>query len=307
MTHSRQPLRLRIWRARYLYLMLIPVILYYVIFKYEPMAGLVLAFKRYLANKGIWGSPWVGLNNFKRIFITPDALRSIINTFQISLCRLIFEFPFPLILALLVNEMRGRHTKRIYQTIYTFPHFLSWVVVGTMVTNILSNSGAINTVIALFGGQRINFLSNNSFFRPLLYITANWKEMGWSAIIYMAAITGVDMSLYEAATVDGANRFQQTWHVTLPGIKQTIVVLFILAVGHMMNAGFDQVFNLQNSAVKASSDIIDTYIYDITFKTTPDYGFSTAVGMFKSVINFSMLLICNTVVKRINNGRGLFA
>ncbi|NLC29251.1 MAG: sugar ABC transporter permease, partial [Chloroflexi bacterium] len=185
-------------------------------------------------------------------------------------------------------------------------HFLSWVVVGAMVTNMFANSGSINQVIALLGGGRINFLASTDSFRPLLYVSANWKEAGWSAIIYMATITGLDPALYEAATVDGANRLQQTWYVTIPGISSTIVVLLILAVGRMMNAGFDQIFNLQNSAVKGVSEIIDTYIYNITFRTTPDYGFSTAVGMFKSVINFTMLLLANTLVKRIS-GKGLFA
>ncbi len=296
----------RIWNARFLYLMLIPAISYYLVFKYEPMSGLVLAFKRYLANRGIWGSPWVNLKNFQRIFITPDAIGAIINTLEISIGRLIFEFPIPIMLALMVNEIRGRRIKRLYQTIYTFPHFLSWVVVGAMVTNMFANSGSINQVIALLGGERINFLASTDSFRPLLYVSANWKEAGWSAIIYMATITGLDPALYEAATVDGANRLQQTWYVTIPGISSTIVVLLILAVGRMMNAGFDQIFNLQNSAVKGVSEIIDTYIYNITFRTTPDYGFSTAVGMFKSVINFTMLLLANTLVKRIS-GKGLFA
>lgn len=296
----------RLWRARYLYLMLLPAAAYYAVFKYEPMAGLLLAFKKFYANKGIFGSPWVGLNNFKRIFITPDAVTAIINTLQISLCRLVFEFPFPILLALLINEMRSNKLKRVYQTIYTFPHFLSWVVVGTMMTNMFAGYGTINAFIALIGGERINFLSNQSLFRPFLFMTANWKEMGWSAIIYMATITSIDPTLYEAATVDGANRLQQTWHITLPGIKQTIVIMFILAVGHMMDAGFDQIFNLQNSAVKGVSEIIDTYIYNITFKTTPNYGFSTAVGMFKSVINFIMLLLCNGLTKKIS-GKGLFA
>ncbi len=285
--------------------MLTPAVLYYVVFKYEPMSGLVLAFKKFLANRGIWGSSWVGIKNFQRIFITPDALIAIINTIEISLSRLVFEFPFPILLALMINEMKGTRTKRLYQTIYTFPHFLSWVVVGTMVSNMFASNGTINQLIAMLGGTRINFLANPQSFRPLLYTMSNWKEMGWSAIIYMASISAVDPTLYEAAKVDGANRLQQTWHVTLPGIQQTIVVLFVLAVGRMMNAGFDQIFNMQNSAVKGVSEIIDTYIYNITFRATPDYGFSTAVGMFKSIINFILLLICNSMMRRVS-GKGLF-
>ncbi len=304
--HGRKSLLFsRICAARYLYLMLLPAIAYYAIFKYEPMAGLVLAFKKYYANLGIFGSPWVGMSNFQRIFITPDAVNAIVNTLQISLCRLVFEFPMAILLALLLNEMRAPRLKRIYQTVYTFPHFLSWVVVGTMVTNIFASNGSINAVVSALGGERVNFLSSRALFRPLLYLTANWKEMGWSAIIYMATIAGIDPTLYEAATVDGANRFQQMLHVTLPGLQQTIVVLFILAVGKMMNAGFDQIFNLQNSAVKSVSEIIDTYIYTITFQSMPNYGFSTAVGMFKAVINFALLLTCNQVAKKVS-GKGLF-
>jgi len=283
----------QMWEARFIYLLLLPGIVYFALFHYGPMGGLVLAFKKFNARLGIWGSPWVGLANFTRIFSTPAAILAIRNTFIINLSRLVFEFPMPIILALLINEMRGRRLKRFYQTIYTFPHFLSWVIVSTILTNFLSNGGAVNTVIVALGGERTNFLADESIFRPLLYTTHIWKEMGWNAIIYMAAITGVDPALYEAATVDGANRLQQAWHITLPGILITIVVLFILTVGRLMSAGFEQIFYLQNAAVKYVSDILDTYVYDITFKATPNYGFSTAVGMFKSVINLVLLLLAN--------------
>ena len=269
------------------------------------MAGLVLAFKKYNAKAGIWGSTWIGLANFKRIFSTPDAVKAIRNTFVINFSRLIFQFPAPILLALLLNEMRGTRLKRIYQTVYTFPHFLSWIIVSTLLTNFFSNGGMVNSVIAAIGGDKVNFLSNTALFRPFLYLTANWKEMGWNAIIYMAAITGIDPTLYEAATVDGASRLQQAWHVTLPGIRSTIITLFILQVGRVMNSGFEQVFYLQNPAVKEVSDILDTYVYNITFLANPNYGFSTAVGFFKSVINLCMLIVANRVVKTIS-GEGMF-
>jgi putative aldouronate transport system permease protein len=246
------------------------------------------------------------LDNFNRIFTTPAALLAIRNTFVINLSRLVVEFPAPILLALLVNEMRGKRLKRLYQTVYTFPHFLSWVVVATILTNFLSNGGAVNTVLVQLGGERTNFLANEAIFRPLLYATHIWKEMGWNAIIYMAAIAGIDPSLYEAATVDGASRLRQAWHISLPGIRPTIVVLFILTVGRLMNAGFEQIFYLQNAAVKQVSDILDTYIYDITFKATPSYGFSTAVGMFKSLVNLVLLLIANKLVKTVS-GSGLLS
>ena len=302
---KKTPLRRQLWDARYLYLLLVPGILYFAIFQYGPMSGLLIAFQKYNAKLGIWGSKWVGLKNFQRIFSTPAALTAIRNTFEINLSRMIFEFPVPILLALLLNDMRGKRVKRIYQTIYTFPHFLSWIIVSSIVSDFLSNGGAVNTMLAMLGLERVNMLSDSSLFRPLLYFTHNWKEMGWNAIIYMAAITAIDPSLYEAATVDGANRLQKTWHVTLPGIQATIVTLFILTVGRVMNAGFEQIFYMQNAAVKPVSDILDTYVYSITFQSTPNYGFSTAVGMFKAVINLTLLLAANLVVKKLN-GSGIF-
>lgn len=294
-----------IWQARYIYLLLVPGIVYFALFHYGPMGGLILAFKKYNARLGIWGSEWVGLKNFERIFATPAAISAIQNTFIINISRLIFQFPMSILLALLLNEMRGRRLKRIYQTVYTFPHFLSWIIVSSILMDFMSNGGAVNTILASLGMQRVNFLSDKALFRPLLYVTHNWKEMGWGSIIYMAAIAGIDPTLYEAATVDGASRLRQTFHVTLPGIKETIVTLFILEVGRTMNAGFEQIFYMQNAAVKSVSEILDTYVYTITFQSTPAYGFSTAVGMFKAVINLVMLVAANRVVKAIN-GSGMF-
>ena len=295
-----------IWEARYLYLMLIPGIVYFAVFHYAPMSGVILAFKKYNARLGIWGSQWVGMDNFVRIFKTPAAMEAIRNTFEINLARLVFQFPAPIILALLINEMRGTKLKRVYQTIYTFPHFLSWVIVSTILSNFLANGGMINTIISNLGGTRVNFLASVPLFRPLLYLTHNWKEMGWNAIIYMAAIAAIDPTLYEAATVDGATRLQQAWHVTLPCIRATIITLFILQVGRIMNSGFEQIFYLQNAAVKGVSEILDTYVYNITFKAVPNYGFSTAVGLFKSVINLFMLVAADRIVKWIN-GNGIFS
>lgn len=295
-----------IWEARYLYLMLIPGIVYFAVFHYAPMSGVILAFKKYNARLGIWGSQWVGMDNFARIFKTPAAMEAIRNTFEINIARLVFQFPAPIILALLINEMRGTKLKRVYQTIYTFPHFLSWVIVSTILSNFLANGGMINTIISNLGGTRVNFLASVPLFRPLLYLTHNWKEMGWNAIIYMAAIAAIDPTLYEAATVDGATRLQQAWHVTLPCIRTTIITLFILQVGRIMNSGFEQIFYLQNAAVKGVSEILDTYVYNITFKAVPNYGFSTAVGLFKSVINLFMLVAADRIVKWIN-GNGIFS
>lgn len=293
----------KLWADRYLYLMLLPLAVWIAVFCYVPMGGIVMAFKDYSARLGIWGSEWVGLKHFQRIFITPTAVKSIVNTVVISVGRLLLEFPAPIILAILITEMPGSKLKKVYQTIFTFPHFLSWVVVSVILSNFLSNSGAINALLDNMGMEKINFLANTKIFKPLLFFTSNWKEMGWSAIIYMAAIAGIDPTLYDAAKVDGASRMQQIWHITLTSIRSTIAIMLILAVGNVMNAGFDQIFNMRNGVVKESVQILDTYIYDITFLAMPDYGFSTAVGLFKSIINFALLIVTNKVVYRFTGER----
>lgn len=295
-----------IWRARYLYLLIAPTIIWLIVFHYKPVYGILLAFKKYSARLGIMGSEWVGLKNFKRIFITPQAVTSIINTLEISFSKLILVFPMAIIIALLITEMRGKRLKRVYQTILTFPHFLSWIVVSAIMLNFFSGNGAINSLLSDLGFEKINFLANKDLFRPLLYITENWKEMGWSSIIYLAAIAGIDPTLYDAAKVDGASRLRQIWHITLPGITGTIATLFILQVGGIMNAGFEQIFTLRNSVVSETAQILDTYIYDITFLSgTPDYGFSTAVGLFKSAINLLLMITANKVTKWLT-GTGMF-
>lgn len=302
----KKPLWKRIWDARYLYLLLLPGVIWFYIWHYIPMDGVILAFKKYNARLGIWGSQWVGFKNFNRIFITPAAFQSIINTLEISLTRLIVEFPLPILLALMLNEVRHKQGKKLLQTVYTFPHFLSWVVISVILTNFFATSGFFNIMLKAMGLEPMRILASKELFRPLLYFTSNWKESGWSSIIFLAAISGIDPTLYEAAEIDGANRLQQAWYITVSCIRDTIVIMFILAVGGIMNAGFDQVFNLQNDAVKDVGRIIDTYVYEISFQSAPDYGFSAAVGIFKSVINLIMMLIANFVCRKLS-GAGLFA
>lgn len=294
------------WDARYLYLLLLPGLVYFAIFCYGPMYGLLLAFKKFNAGLGILGSQWVGLYQFQRLlFSTPDFINALENTLIISLSRLLVEFPFPIALGVLLGEMKFGKTKRIFQTIYTFPHFLSWIIVSGILVSFLDSNGPVNSILVSLGGEKANLLANTQTFRLLLYATSIWKSAGWSSIIYMAAITGIDPQQYEAAIIDGAGRLRRIWHITLPGIKPTIIVLFLLALGNVMNAGFDQIFNLQNAVVRPVSEIIDTYIYRITFLAVPDFSFSTAVGLFKSVINLTLLLVANRVVTAIN-GSGLF-
>ena len=295
-----------IWRSKYLYLILLPSFVWLAVFCYGPMYGVLMAFVDYKVKRGVFGSEFVGLENFKRIFVTPDAVRAIKNTIQISVMRLITSFPIPIIVAIMFNEMRGKKINKVYQTIFTFPHFLSWVVVANILRNFLASSGAVNVLIQKLGYEPINFLANVELFRPLLYSTAIWKEAGWSAIIYMACISNIDTTLYDAAKVDGANRWRQIWHITLPGLKSIIVIQLIMAVGGLMNAGFDQIFNLRNDVVKSTAQIIDSYVHDITFGAKPNYSFTTAVGLFKTVINFALLIITNKIVTWLNDGEGLF-
>lgn len=292
-------------KTRYLYLLLLPGLLYYVVFHYLPIYGISIAFKEFNARLGILGSHFIGLRNYEFVFKDPDFFNALKNTFIISFCRILFQFPIPIALALLINEMRGTRYKRVLQTVYTFPNFLSWVIVGGILINFLGDQGAINGLLSALGMDKISFLSDKSYFVPLLYITENWKSAGWASIIYIAAIAGINVDQYEAATIDGANRFDKLFHITLPGIKGTISVMFILAVGNVMNAGFDQIFNISNPAVRSATDILDTYIYRVTFSGPTDFGFSAAVGLFKSVINFSFLIICDRVAKGLGE-RGLY-
>ncbi len=296
----------RMWKHRMAYVFLLPGIVYMVIFRYIPISGITLAFRNFNAKMGIWGSPWVGLKHFQRLFITPRAVSAILNTLRISFGRLIFCFPIPIILAILFNEMRGKRVKKIYQTIVTFPHFLSWVIIATILQDFFGTFGTVNHFLTGMGLQSVNFLTNKSLFRVFIYFTSNWKGMGWSSIIFIAALAGINSDLYEAAAVDGAGRLRRIWHVTLPGLRTTIIVMLIMQIGHSMNGGFEQIFSLRNPVVMNAGDIVDTYVYDITFSATPNYGFSTAVGLFKSIVNCILLVLANFGTKAFF-GQGLFA
>ena len=295
----------RMYEARYLYLLFIPVLAYYIIFHYYPMAGIILAFKSYDARLGFFGSPWIGLENFRWVFMDPRFFNALINTFIISFTRLVVQFPMPIILGIMLSEVRNSKIGRPLQTIFTFPNFLSWVIVGGIVTNFLGYMGVVNNIISVFGFERVSFLANSALFRPMLYTTAIWRNSGWVAIIYLASIMSIPTEQYEAADIDGASRMQRIMHITLPSIKSTIVIMFILNVGNVMTMGFDQVFNLQNPAVLGVSEILSTFIYRVTFAGPMDFGFSTAMGLFTSVINFAFLLATDRAAKAIGE-RGLF-
>ncbi|MFF2479392.1 ABC transporter permease [Paenibacillus sp. NPDC058071] len=288
-----------LYKNRYLYLLLLPTVLYFIIFQYVPMYGVVLAFKEYHIREGILNSPWIGLDNFREVIGQSDFWRAFRNTIIISIGRIALEFPAAIVLALLINEVAGRRLKRVYQTVYTFPHFISWVIVSGIMFNFLSAEGVLNQLIAFLGYEKHPFLTDPDLFRPLIFLSNIWKEVGWSAIIYLAAIAGINPELYEAARVDGANRFQQLRAITWPSIRGTAAILLILAVGSTMNGGFEQVFNLYNAAVYSTGDIIDTYVYRSTFAEGASFGVSTAVGLFKAILNFALLYTANFVVKKL--------
>ena len=287
-------------RYKYIYLILLPGLLFFLVFSYAPMYGIQLAFKEFQIGKGIWASPWVGFDKFAELFENREFWRAFRNTLEISFLRIAIGFPMPIFLALLINEVTHRKMKRTLQTIYTFPHFLSWVVLSGILANLLGNGGALNNLIALMGGERVSFMSNPFIFRGVLIFGGIWKDSGWSCIMYLAAIASIDHAIYESATIDGANRLQKAFHITWPGIREMVAMLLILAIGNCMNANFDQIFNLYNPTVFSKADTIDTFLYRNTFQLPPDYGFSTAVGMFKGVINCALLLSANSIVKKLN-------
>lgn len=287
-------------------LMFLPIVVYFIVFKYIPMGGIVIAFKDYKIKKGIWGSAWCGFDNFNKAFSTDLFTRSIWNTLAISGLKILFGFPAPIILALLLNEVNHEGFKKTVQTITYLPHFISWVVLTGMLQQLLSpNNGAVNEILKFFGAQKsIYFMGDNDYFRGTLIVTDIWKNIGWSSIIYLATISGIDPALYEAATVDGATRFQCTRYITIPSLVPTIVVMLILNIGSIMDAGFDQILNMYNAAVYKTGDIIDTYVYRLGLEQMK-YSLTTAVGLFKNVIGFVLVLGTNLITKKIS-GNGIW-
>ena len=302
----RKPLVRRIYDFRYLYLMLLLTIAYFVIFKYIPMYGVQLAFKKFTYRKGILGSDWIGWKNFETLFKNKQFTRTIGNTIAISMGRLAFTFFVPIVMAVLLNEIRISAFKRVVQTFMYLPHFLSWVIISGIAYSLLSvNGGFVNKIIAAMGGKPVNFLLEPSCFRPILYVSSVWKEMGWESIIYLAALAGINPELYEAATVDGAGRFRQMVHITWPGIRSTVVIMLILTVSRVMSAGFDQIYNLYSSPVFSVADIVDTFTYRELFLKSK-FGEATAAGLFQAAINVVMVVLTNQVAKIINDGEGLY-
>ena len=296
----------KMWKYRAIYMVMIPGLIWYVVFAYIPMGGLSLAFKDYKANLGILNSPWSGTTNFGYVFQDTAFWRSISRTLVINVGRLLTQFPAPIILAILLNELRIGRYKRILQSLFTFPSFLSWVIVASIMTNVLSMDGVVNSFASALGGTPVNFLGNPKFFQPLLYFTEIWKSSGYSAIIYLASISGIDVEQYEAAEIDGARRIQRMFYITLPNLIPTITVLFILMCGNLMSTGFDQIFNLSNAAVRSVAETLDMYIYRITFQTSVGFSYASAVALFRSVVNMLLLLFADRA-SRIMGGSGLMS
>lgn len=289
------------WKYRYLTLLLIPSLAYFIVFHYVPVYGLQIAFKDYNFFDGIWGSAWVGLEHFKHLFELGSFWQVFRNTIVISLYKFIFGFPAPIIFALLLNELRVLLFKRVVQTISYFPHFVSWVILGGVLVQFLSPSiGPINIVLKAIGLDPIYFLADPNWFRSVLVITEVWKGLGWGTIIYLAALSGINPELYEVATVDGANRFQRVWHITLPSMVPVITIMMILTIGQLINDDFDQVFNLYNPAVYSVGDVLSTYTYRYGLVDL-QYSFATAVGLFKNVISLILVLAANSIAKRLND------
>ena len=290
-----------------IYVLLIPAAVWYIMFAYYPMAGLQLAFKTYKVREGIWGSPWCGLKNYEAVFRDSYFWNSISRTLMVNLGRLIFTFPAPVLLALMLNELRMGKYKKFIQTVFTFPHFLSWVIVASILTNLLSIDGLVNSALTALGGNVINFLGNEKLFTPHLYVSDIWKGAGYSSIIYLSAISGIDQDQYEAAEIDGAGRLKKTWYVSIPQIVPIIIIMGILDIGKIFRADFGLFYNVTRNvgALYPTTDVIDTYVFR-ALMTQGNIGMASAVGLFQSVVCFVTLMATNLIVKKISPENALF-
>jgi putative aldouronate transport system permease protein len=295
---QRSELMRRIIRNRLLYIMILPGMLYFVIFKYLPMFGLIISFQDFKPYNGIFGSEWVGLKHFVRLFTEPEFLMILKNTLILFGLNLIFYFPIPIILSLMLNEVRISVFKRTVQTLVYIPHFMSWVIIVSISYVMLTmDGGIVNSLLEYFGFQKINFLLSPEWFRPMYIIQVIWREAGWGTIVYLAAMAAIDPQQYEAARIDGAGRFRQIWHITLPGIRGVIIVLLILKIGDILELGFEHVYLLLNAMNRNVAEIIDTYVYTAALKQG-QFSYSTAIGFFKSFIGLIMVIIANKLARK---------
>ncbi|WP_328992931.1 ABC transporter permease subunit [Kribbella sp. NBC_01245] len=302
----RVPLGRELFRYRWLYVMLLPGVAYFIVFKYLPMYGLTIAFKDFVPFLGYSGSPWVGLKHFEQLFSGPDFGRLMVNTLILALLTIVFIFPAPIVVAMMLNELRINLVKRSVQSLIYIPHFLSWTIVASLTYLLFSvDFGVIaNYIHGLVGGQKVDYVAQAAWFRPLIVLQLLWKATGWGTIIYLAALAGVDSQLYEAARVDGAGRWRQFWHVTLPAIRPTVVVMAILTSGNLLDSGFEQIWLMTTSLNRSVADVFDTYVYYVGI-TQGAFSYATAVGLFKGLIGVLLIFGSNWLAKRLGQ-RGLF-
>ncbi|MCY9663831.1 ABC transporter permease subunit [Paenibacillus alginolyticus] len=295
---KNKSLATRLWKEKYLYLLLLPGLAYFIIYRYVPMLGNIIAFQDFSAFKGFLHSDWVGMKHFKKIFEDSEVIRVIWNTLYLSFLQIVFAFPFSILLSLMLNELRSEKLKRIIQSIIYLPHFLSWVVVVGIATVFLKSEGIANQLLShVFGMQPIPFLQEPGWFMPLIVLEVIWKESGWGTIIFLAALSAVNPSLYEAAVVDGASRLRQIWHITLPAIRSTIVILLILRLGSVLDVGFEQIFLMINPFNREMGNVLDTFVYYKGIEQS-DFSFATAVGLFKSFVGLILIVGANRLAKR---------
>lgn len=289
-----------LWRYRFLYLMLLLPFLFYGTFAFYPMAGNIVAFKKLNLAKGIWASPWNGLANFRAIFGDPMFLRALRNTVQIGIMRLVINFPAPILLALFINELKNIRYKKAIQSIFYIPYFLSWVIYGAILYIVLSPStGIVNNLMQSAGLAKINFFQRPEWFKPIVIISSILKDSGWGAVIYLATMSTIDPTLYEAGVMDGANRWHLMRHITLPGLSVTIITLLIIQIGYFLEVGFDQIFVLQNNTILSTADIIGTFIYRTGIQRAR-FDFTAAAGLFNSMVGMTMVIIADRLAKKMD-------
>jgi putative aldouronate transport system permease protein len=283
-------------KSYWLYIMCIPGIVYFFLFRYLPMWGILIGFQDYNIFRGFNASPWVGMKHFVAFFKASNFSTLMINTLVLSLYSIVFAFPAPILLALFLNEIQSKLFKRTIQTMIYVPHFVSWVIVASISFMVLQSTGPINGIITSLGGESVAFLTGPSSFRPIIIVQTIWKECGWGTIVFLAALTSVDIEQYEAAIVDGAGRFRQVWHITLPAIRSTIVILLILRMGNVLDNGFDQIFLMSNAGNRIVSDVLDTFTYREGI-INGFFSYTTAIGLFKSIIGLVLILGSNRLAK----------
>ena len=302
---QQHPLLVNMKKHWLLYLMILPGISFFIVFKYIPLFGSVIAFTD-VKISNVWASTWVGFDNFKRLFGYSDFLKILENTAVISLYLILFTFPIPIVLSVFMNELHNARMRRAIQSIFCFPYFLSWVIVAGIAFNILSLDGVVNTVRGIFGlSEPVLFMQKEKYFRPIITLSAIWRNSGWDTIIYMAAIVGIDPKLYESAKIDGAGRFRQMLSITFPSLSETIIVLFLLKVGNFLQLGFDHIYSFLTPMTQSVGDIIDTYVFRVSILGGSQYGYTTAIGLFQSLIGLVLVISLDKVSRKLTD-RGLF-